>query len=337
MADREAQITAFLHGAGWGEADRRALAADASFRKYDRLKNGQQHAVLMDAPPPQEDVRPFLTIARHLTGLGYSAPRVLAEDVEAGFLLLEDLGDNTFTRLLAQGENETALYELATDLLIDLHRRSGKEPVPDSVPPYDDDRLLDEAALLTDWFVPQVTGASLPAATAREYCDLWKLTLRHIRMVPDALVLRDYHVDNLMRVDGRSGLAACGLLDFQDAVRGPVTYDLVSLIEDARRDISVELASAMRDRYLAAFPALDKDSFDRSMAILGAQRHAKVIGIFTRLSVRDGKDGYLHHIPRVWRLLETACSHPVMAPIRIWLDHHIPSERRVTPPCSSAQ
>lgn len=332
MAERETQIAAFLQEAGWGDAERGILAADASFRRYDRLKKGDQRAVLMDAPPPKEDVRPFLAIARHLTGLGYSAPRILADDTEAGFLLLEDLGDDTFTRLLRQGEDETSLYELATDLLIDLHSRPAAQAIPPALPPYDDEKLLDEAGLLTDWFVPQITGASLPAGTAQEYRDLWRLTLRHIRGVPETLVLRDYHVDNLMRLEGRDGTAACGLLDFQDAVCGPVTYDLVSLIEDARRDIAPEMAAAMCDRYLAAFPALDRDSFEASMAVLGAQRHAKVIGIFTRLCVRDGKNDYLPHIPRVWRLLETACGHPVLTPIRAWLDHHIPAEQRLIPP-----
>lgn len=337
MADRETHIATFLDAAGWGDAERGMLAADASFRRYDRLKKGDQRAVLMDAPPPKEDVRPFLTIARHLAGLGYSAPRILADDVEAGFILLEDLGDHTFTRLLRQGEDEAGLYELATDVLIDLHGRPAAQAIPASIPPYDDDRLLDEAALLTDWFVPQIAGAPLPAGTAREYRDLWRLTLRHIRAVPETLVLRDYHVDNLMRLDRREGVAACGLLDFQDAVRGPVTYDLVSLIEDARRDIEPALAAAMRERYLAAFPELDRRSFDQSMAILGAQRHAKVIGIFTRLCVRDGKTDYLAHIPRVWRLLEAACAHPVLTPIRTWLDHHIPAEQRVIPPCGTPQ
>lgn len=332
MGDRDATIGAFLERTGWAGAERRPLAADASFRRYDRLELGDKCAVLMDAPPSQEDVRPFLMIARHLTGLGYSAPRVLADDTEAGLLLLEDLGDDTFTRLLARGEDETSLYELATDLLIDLHRRPLDQALPRSIPPYDDNRLLDEALLLTDWFVPQITGAALPTATAQEYRDLWRLTLRHVRSVPETLVLRDYHVDNLMRINGRGGIAACGLLDFQDAVRGPVTYDLVSLIEDARRDIDPAIAMAMRARYLAAFPSLDRARFDRSMAILGAQRHAKVIGIFTRLCVRDGKDGYLAHIPRVWRLLEANCAHPVLAPVRAWLDHHIPASRRIIPP-----
>ena len=335
MADRNNQIAEFLYEAGWGGAGRAILAADASFRRYDRISDGDRRAVLMDAPPPMEDVRPFLMLARHLGGLGYSAPRILAEDSTAGFLLLEDLGDATFTRLLASGTDEDLLYLMATDLLIDLHRRPVDQTVPVGCPDYDDARLLDEAALLTNWYLPQISGASASAAASTDYLYLWKIALDQARAVPESLVLRDYHVDNLMRVDGRDGIAACGLLDFQDAVRGPVTYDLVSLIEDARRDVSPSVADNVIAHYLAAFPALDRDDFACSLAVLGAQRHAKVIGIFTRLCVRDGKADYLMHIPRVWRLLEAACSHPSLAPIRGWLDSHIPPDRRVIPPCGA--
>lgn len=335
MADRNDQIAAFLDAAGWGGAARTVLAADASFRRYDRIDEGGRHAVLMDAPPPMEDVRPFVTIARHLVGLGYSAPRILAADQDTGLLLLEDLGDATFTRLLAAGEDEMSLYLLATDLLIDLHRRPVDEAVPAGCPDYDDARLLDEAALLTGWYMPQIQGSAVSDAVAASYLELWKTALAGARAVPDTLVLRDYHVDNLMRVGGREGIAACGLLDFQDAVRGPVTYDLVSLIEDARRDVSPDVAGRVMERYLAAFPALDRDDFSRSMAVLGAQRHAKVIGIFTRLCVRDGKQDYLRHIPRVWRLLDAACAHPALAEIGTWLDSHIPADRRVIPPCEA--
>ncbi len=337
MADRTVLIASFLQAAGWAGAERRVLAADASFRRYDRLTEGTRRAVLMDAPPPQENVRPFLGLARHLVGLGYSAPRVLAEDIENGLLLLEDLGDDTFTRLLGRGADERALYALAIDLLIDLHRRPMADAVPAALPVYDDDRLLDEASLLTGWYMPQVFGKPVAAATAQEYRDLWRMALRKARAVPETLVLRDYHVDNLMRLDGRSGIAACGILDFQDAVCGPATYDLVSLVEDARRDIAPALIEEMRTRYLSAFPDLDRAAFDRSMAILGAQRHAKVIGIFTRLCVRDGKPGYLPHIPRLWRLLENDCRHPALSAIRAWLDAHIPPEHRVIPPCEAAR
>lgn len=333
MTDRNDQIASFLETAGWGDAIRSVLAADASFRRYDRIIAGDRQAVLMDAPPDKEDVRPFLVLARHLVGLGYSAPRILAEASEAGLLLLEDLGDATFTRLLAAGEDETALYLMATDLLIDLHRRPVERAVPTDCPVYDDEKFLDEASLLTDWYMPQIQGGPVSAAERAEYRDLWKSIFAGARAVPESLVLRDYHVDNLMRVNGRQGIAACGLLDFQDAVRGPVTYDLVSLIEDARRDVSADVADCVKDRYLAAFPALDKGKFAQSMAILGAQRHAKVIGIFTRLCVRDGKPDYLGHIPRLWRLLKADCDHPSLALMRAWLDRHIPDDRRIVPAC----
>jgi aminoglycoside/choline kinase family phosphotransferase len=324
---RERLIADFLEKAGWGGAKRWVLAADASFRRYDRLDLDGRPAVLMDAPPPKEDVRPFLKIARHLVGLGYGAPQILAEDQEAGLLLLEDLGDATFSRLLTQGEAEGPLYAMATDLLIDLHRR----PLHiEGVPPYDRAKLLSEALLLIDWYAPAL-GIALDDGAKCAYLAAWSEVVELAFGVPDHLVLRDFHVDNLMRLEGRTGLAACGLLDFQDAVIGPVTYDLVSLFEDARRDLDPATRAAGRERYLDAFPALDRDAFATSWATLAAQRHAKVIGIFTRLCRRDGKPTYLRHIPRVWGLLERAVQHPGLDPVKIWLDAHIPADKRVEP------
>lgn len=327
MSQREALITAFLAQAGWGDAQRGRLAGDASFRHYDRLQRGADRAVLMDAPPPKEDVRPFVRIARHLEGMGYSAPRLLAVDEENGLLLLEDLGDGTYTRLLAQGADEAALYALATDVLAEMNGRA--DAIPAGIPPYDNERLLTEACLLTDWYLPAVGRQPDPVARA-EYIRLWQEVFPIARAMPDTLVLRDFHVDNLMLLD-RPGLRACGLLDFQDAVAGPLTYDLMSLLEDARRDIDAGLIAAMKDRYLARLPALDRDAFDASWAVMAAQRHAKVIGIFTRLCKRDGKPVYLAHIPRVWRLLEQACAHPALVGITSWLDTHIPVADRTVP------
>jgi aminoglycoside/choline kinase family phosphotransferase len=335
VADREGVIGGFLNAAGWGTARRTLLAGDASFRRYSRLERPDESAMLMDAPPPQEDVRPFLAIDRCLRELGFSAPAVLASDIAAGLLLLEDFGDDTYTRLLAKGADETALYALAIDVLIALHRRFTAASVPD-LPPYDDQRLLTEAALLVDWYLPAVTGQPTPAPLRESYLDLWRSILPMARAVPESLVLRDYHVDNLMRIDGRDGLAACGLLDFQDAVLGPVSYDLVSLLEDSRRDISPALVSSMYQRYLAAFPSLDRDATAQSYNVLGAQRHCKVIGIFTRLDRRDGKPRYLAHIPRLWRLLDNNLKYPVLAPIREWLDRHIPRHLRLTPQAASS-
>ena len=328
MTPRDDLIQAFLARAGWGAATRARLAGDASFRHYDRVSDGARRAVLMDAPPPKEDVRPFVRVAMHLERLGYSAPRLLAADMEAGLLLLEDLGDDTYTRLLESPGQEDALYALAVDLLADLHRQP--DAIPLGLAPYDDDRLLAEANLLTDWYMPALLGQDTPAAVRAEWVARWRAVFPVARQVPDTLVLRDFHVDNLMRLP-RDGVKACGLLDFQDAVAGPLTYDLMSLLEDARRDIDPALVTRMTERYLARFPGLDREAFAASWAVLAAQRHAKVIGIFTRLSRRDGKAGYLVHIPRVWRLLESACAHPALAGIRDWLDQYLPAGHRGMP------
>ena len=336
MTDRRATIDAWLDRLGWQGATLETLPSDASFRRYHRVRHHGRAAMVMDAPPAKEDVAAFLRLARHLCSLGYSAPAVLADDPDQGLLLLEDLGDDTYTRLLARGEDEWALYRLATDLLIDLHRRPVVETVPRGLPHYRDALFNQESDLLVEWYLPAVTGEPADRATKAAFRSCWLELLQHARAVPETLVLRDYHVDNLMRVAARPGIAACGLLDFQDAVAGPVTYDLISLLEDARRDIPGALAQDMRQRYLAAFPALDADAFDLSCAILGAQRHCKVIGIFTRLCLRDGKADYLRHIPRVWGLLERAVAHPGLASVANWLGTHIPPAKRIVPPCRPA-
>ena len=333
MAERDIAIAAFLAAHGWGDAARAALAGDASFRRYFRLTRKGETALLMDAPPPQEDVRPFVAVDGMLRDLGFSAPAILAGDEAAGLLLIEDFGDDTFTRLLAKGADETALYALAVDVLIALHRRF--KPDGNALPPYDDTRFLNEAALLVDWYLPAITGQPTPPQLRDAYLDLWRGLLPRARHTPQCLVLRDYHVDNLMRVEGRDGVAACGLLDFQDAVHGPTSYDLVSLLEDSRRDIAPTLVASMLERYLAAFPDLDREAFATSFALLGAQRHCKVIGIFTRLDRRDHKPRYLAHIPRLWRLLDRNLETQALAPLKEWLDRNIPRALRVTPEAAS--
>lgn len=336
MIDRQRRIEAFLAANDWRPAHVRPLADDASFRSYHRLEDGARRAVLMDAPPEHEDVRPFVGIARHLLALGMSAPRILAEDTEAGLLLLEDLGDDTFTRLLAKSADETSLYALAVDVLIHLHRLPPSKAVPSGLPPYDTERLLDEALLLTDWYLPAILGGPLSKSVRDAYVDAWSQTFPLVHAQPRTLVLRDFHVDNLMRLPDRSGVAACGLLDFQDAVAGATAYDLMSLLEDARRDIDPELKAAMLARYLEGMGGPDRHGFDAAFAILAAQRHAKVIGIFTRLCQRDGKTSYLVHIPRVWKLLEQALRHPALAQVSAWFDHYVPLDTRGTPACPPA-
>ncbi|MEK9968053.1 MAG: phosphotransferase [Ferrovibrio sp.] len=330
MPDRAALAQDFLQRAGWGKAVRSKLAGDASFRKYERLDRSGEPAVLMDAAPPQEDVRPFLRIARHLASLGYSAPRVLAEDTGHGFLLLEDLGDDLFARLVQQGTDETQLYEATIDFLLDLHRH----PAPADLAPYDEPRLIDEAELFVDWYLPALTGRETPANIRQAFRFLWGMLAPQVGMEshPERriLVLRDFHAENLIWLPQRSGAARLGLLDFQDAVAGHPAYDLVSLLEDARRDVSPDLAEQMLRRYIAGSGANDAE-FRRAYAILGAQRNIRIIGIFTRLWKRDGKPQYQAFMPRMWGLVERDLAHPALTDLRGWLDAMVPHDLRRKP------
>jgi aminoglycoside/choline kinase family phosphotransferase len=331
MTERSEAIAEFLTRAGWGNATRRPLAGDASFRRYDRITMGDTVAVLMDAPPPKEDVRPFVRITNHLQGLGYSVPTILAEDHDAGLLLLEDLGDTTYTRALKSGVAEAELYEAAVDLIAYLHNKPQTQTIPEGLPDYDAQRLIAEAELLTEWYAPAQLGKPLSDNAKQQFRDIWRALVPAMTGTERTIVLRDFHADNLIWLPKRGIIKNCALLDYQDAVAGSPAYDLMSLIEDARRDMDPELEIELLERYQDARPGMDWDSFRDSYAALAAQRHCKVIGIFTRLCVRDGKPIYLGHIPRVWRLLERACEDPLLAPLREWLDTHIPKKRRGVP------
>lgn len=331
LAPRSQAMGEFLAGSGWAGAVPAPLAADASFRSYYRLRRGRDSVVVMDAPPPQEDVGPYVAVAAILRQLGLSAPAVLAEDRARGFLLIEDFGDDTYTRLLQRGADEPTLYMLAIDVLVALQRAVAAAGVP-GLPPYDETQLLAEAVLLVDWYWPAVLAEPPSSAIREEYLALWRavLPLAGAPFRP-TLVLRDFHVDNLMLLPDRSDLKQCGLLDFQDAVVGPPAYDLVSLLEDARRDVSEGLRRAMTERYLAAFPELRREDFERAAAVLAAQRNCKILGIFTRLWKRDGKPAYLAHIPRLWQLVEHDLRHPALSGIARWFDRHLPPVVRGIP------
>lgn len=329
--DRAPHIQQFLDTAGWHGALARPLAGDASFRRYYRVQRNGCRAVLMDAPPDREDVRPFIAVSQHLQTLGLSAPCILAADIGQGFLLLEDFGDDTFSRLLASGAEERALYRLATDVLVFLHRMPSEQALPRGLPAYDRNRLLDEALLLVDWYLPAMLESPCPDDVRSEYVSLWSHLLDTILQEPPTLVLRDFHVDNLMRLSQRDGIATCGLLDFQDAVSGPAAYDLMSLLEDARRDVSDRTRAEMMESYCAAMGIADPERFRRIFATLAAQRHCKVIGIFTRLCRRDGKQAYLVHIPRVFSLLTRALEHSALADLKDWFDRNLPPCRRQIP------
>ncbi|MGB0749858.1 MAG: aminoglycoside phosphotransferase family protein [Magnetospiraceae bacterium] len=323
----------FLTRAGWGKAGVCPLAGDASFRSYHRVTRDPETAVLMDAPPTNEDVRPFAAIATHLERLGYTVPSILAADPENGFLLLTDLGDVTVAKALADGAAPEPFYERAVDVLIDLHKR-GPAAIPPGLESLMDGHLLPRLDLLLDWYCPAVLEHPVAEKDRAAYHAIWQDLWPLAEALPPTLVLLDYFPDNLMWLPDRPGLRACGLLDFQDALAGSPAYDLMSLLQDARRDVPKPLAEAMTTRYLAAFPALDPEAFHAAAAVMAAHRHARVIGVFTRLAIRDGKTGYLGHINRVWRLLEDACRHPALLPLQTWLDRVIPPSQRKVPSCS---
>ena len=283
----------------------------------------------MDDPPPHDSVGPFVRIARLLRGMGYSAPEILAADRECGFLLLEDLGDDRFDVLLARPRAatlESTLYEAATDLLVDLHRR----PVPPDLPRYDAGWMLGDATLFLECAVDDAAPAM-----AAEFAAAWGGPLEEAAAGQSALCLRDFHAGNLMWLPARrgagggaGGLARIGLLDFQDARVAPMAYDLVSLLQDARRDLGAGLEAAMVVRYLDASPGICEAAFRASYAILGAQRAVRIIGVFNRLAKRDGKPAYLAHLPRVWRHLDATLAHASLAPVRAWFGRWLPTDSR---------
>jgi aminoglycoside/choline kinase family phosphotransferase len=326
MSDRATLRAEFVRRTGWGNAREHLLAGDASFRKYFRLTRAGSTAVVMDAPAPQEDVRPFVRIGRHLLALGLSAPEILAEDATHGFLLLEDLGDDTFARVLDKGGNEGCLYTRATDVLVTLHQAPSHALLP-GLGGYTGEALIDAAMLLPEWYLPEAAGKPTSTEDTAAYRAAWRQCLAELPTNSSALLLRDYHKDNLLWLPVRAGVKACGLLDFQDAQEGHPSYDLVSLIEDARREVAPAVHAACVERYIAA-TGLGAGDFRLGFALMAAQRHARIIGLFVRLLRRDGKSEYLQHLPRCWRLFERALTHDALTPLRRWVDRLLPRELR---------
>jgi N-acetylmuramate 1-kinase len=310
----------FLEQLGWGGAMVVPLAGDASFRRYFRVIDGARQAVLMDAPPPHEDPRPFLSIADHLTAQGFAAPTIYGRDLEHGLVLLEDFGDTRVREFVDErAEEEQQVYARAVALLARLHQLPSVD-----APAYDRSVYQREVGLLTEYYCPAV-GLQVDSDA---YVAAWDAVLPLVEQndAPRVTVLRDYHAENIMLIEGRDDALNLGLLDFQDALVGHPAYDLVSLLQDARRDVSPRLEAEMIAHYKAL--ACPKGHFDTAYAILGAQRNAKIIGIFTRLWVRDNKPRYLSFLPRMWDLLERDLAHPALAPVARWFDVNIDAHHR---------
>jgi aminoglycoside/choline kinase family phosphotransferase len=357
---RQSQMKDFLARSGWGAARIAPLPGDASTRRYARLHLNGKTAMLMDQPQGAEapvapadadeearralgynavarlagaDCARFAAASAWLRGHGLAAPDIYAADCANGFLIIEDLGDALFAEVLADGGDEKELYEAAVKVLARMHAADAPMQLSADKPLFDYDRIAlgAETDLLTEWFMPLALGRKARDEEAAEHRRLWQAALKGLggRRV---FVHRDYHAQNLLWLPQREGVARVGLIDFQDAVAGSPAYDLISLTEDARRDVSPELGEAATKQYLAAIMAqgtpLDETSFRHEMAVMAAQRNAKIVGIFARLYSRDGKDRYLAFLPRVWAYLERDLTHPALADLRAWYDRTIPKDSR---------
>ena len=317
-----ATAPAFLATCGWDGARIEPLAGDASFRRYFRIVHDDgRRAVLMDAPPPHEDPRPYIAVAEWLGQIGLAAPQILARDLDHGLLLLDDLGnDRLRERLDADGDREAELYGIATDVLVHLHQHP---PMP-GLPVHGLEQWLAELALFTEHYAPAL---DLPV-DVEAYRAAWREVLAPIASdgLTPVTVLRDFHAENVMLIEGRSGVAHFGLLDFQDALAGHPAYDLASVLEDARRDVSPAIERQMIDRYIAATG--HGAAFEAAYWALAAQRNTRILGVFVRLWKRDGKPGYRKFQPRMWGLLERDLAHPALAPVKAWFDANVPLAAR---------
>jgi N-acetylmuramate 1-kinase len=338
------------------------LPGDASTRHYLRANDGRRRAMLMDqpqnaetpaAPPgasPAErralgynavarlagaDCARFVAVAEYLRAQGLSAPEIYAADPARGFVLMEDLGNDLYADVLSDGGDEKALYRAAVEALARLHA----EPAPQTLGggkalyAYDETAMLAEIDLMTEWYLPLALGRAPREDETEEHRGRWREALKALNARAPVFVHRDYHAQNLIWLPERDGNARVGVIDFQDAVAGTKSYDIISLMEDARRDVSPDLSDAMTDHYLDAMAQaghkLDADTYKAEMALLAAQRNAKIVGIFARLFKRDGKPRYLGYLPRVWNYLDRDLEHPALDGLKSWYGRTLPGDRRI--------
>lgn len=343
----------FLQKAGWSSARRRFLQGDASHRRYERIDDKTRHSIMMDMPlksdgPAIQDgksystlahlaegVKPFIAMTTGLQSLGLSPPQIFASQPDDGFLLLEDLGANVYFDMAARGEDMTAPMRAAIDVLVHLSAKlsasqSAPELIDRIIPDYGRAALQIEIELLPDWYWPRLKGKAIAEDDRTEFLELWQPLWQHLEQCPKIWTLRDYHSPNLIWLPKCEGIARVGLLDYQDTVWGAPAYDLMSLLQDARRDISADEEAQHYAYYWQQIEHTDVDydrqDFDFAYAILGAQRATKILGIFARLADRDNKPNYLAHMPRVSNYLERNLQHARLKPLKRWFDHHLPRQ-----------
>ncbi len=343
--NRTLKIRQLLTQSGLGAAHRRHLTGDASTRSYERVTSDNGTAVVMNWPEPKGEagseaalaynrlvhrapgVRAFVAVGEELRRKGFVAPAVFASDLDAGLLVLEDLGSGS---VLSNGTPIADRYEQAVLVLAEMHGVQWPKAVrlPDgseySVPVYSREALQTEADLYLDWYVKYATGTAASASAREDFHRLWQSAFDAIADAETGWVLRDYHSPNLIWREDREGASRVGLIDYQDTVIGPVAYDVASLLLDARADIPQALEKDLYQAYVqarqSADPDFDEAGFSAAYAVMGAQRITKILGIFIRLAERDGKPAYLDHLPRMQSYLDRVLMHPVLSDLKLWYD-----------------
>jgi aminoglycoside/choline kinase family phosphotransferase len=311
MADLDLSI---LDKTQWRNAGRVPLAGDASSRRYVRLTQEESSAILMLDPAPA-NVRQFLKVGQILKEYGFSAPDILEDAADRGMLILEDFGDDIFAKIIEQNPSrEGELYKLAVDFLIDLTKREK----PYDLPYFSQSYVLDQNAAFLDFYVPDILGHPLADNARFFFHQIWRELLKLIEDDPEVFLYRDFHAENLVLLDSREGLAQLGLLDFQDAMCGPAAYDLASLLQDVRRQITPAVAQSMTS-YYASETNINETALKQRIAILGAHRCLRILGVFTRLAKEQGKSRYIALLPRVIGHLNDNLAHPDLLALKHWI------------------
>ena len=361
MSDREALRLEFLATHGLADAARAPLPGDASTRRYERLTTeAGAHLMLMDQAPAAESrpcdpawtaverhqqgwnaiarlsagkIEAFAAVAAHLKSLGLSAPDIIAVDAENGLALIEDLGDDLFANVIAAGADEVPLYRAAIEALAVIHEAPTPEVLNGTAGEwplltYDVVALQGGADLFVEWLPKLIPALSFSDEAIADWRKVWAPITASGEAGASVMAHRDYHAENLIHLAGKTGPASVGLIDFQDAVKAHPSWDIHSLLQDARRDVSPALEAAMLDHYFALRPSVDRDAFMQDYAGLAALNEARILGIFARLIARDNKPKYAAFMPRMWRHLNANLTHPALKDVAAWMDQYVPAEVR---------
>ena len=323
--------TSIFKKTGINDFKLKPIKSDASFRKYFRvyIKNQKQNLLFVNSPKKTENNLGYLKTTNIFEKMNLSVPKIINFNISKGFFLIEDFGINTYTNSLKNGESEYKLYNLATDILIHINNQS--KNLKKKLPQYTNKKLIEEVRLFLEWYWPAVYKSKPKKGVVNEFIKIWNNLLNKNLTKKKVLVHRDFHIDNLFFLKDRKGLKACGLIDFQDAVIGPSSYDLVSLLEDARRNVNKEIIFKMYNKFVKKLSKEQKENFIKEYKILAINRHLKVIGIFTRLYIRDKKKFYLKHIPRLWKLIEYNLNFYSLSELNKWINEFFPKKFRIKP------